>query len=148
MTLQQVTVSDMLTQLVAGLTALTLVCGLVGLAVRFVLLPWLQTHIVTPVKETKNQVTVNGHVSATPTLLDRVDTAAGLARDLRRQVDTVVETTDDLAAGQQAMGRMLDGHLDRSAGEWGRLWAAINEVRIAVGLTPAAPNHEGTDTDG
>jgi hypothetical protein len=112
-----------------------------GLLVRYALLPWLQTHIVSPVQEVNRQVTVNGHVSEVPTLLDRVDNAAVLAQELRDQVDTVRDTTDDLESGQQTLGRMLDGHLDRSAGEWGRIWEAIAELRALIGAQDEGKHH-------
>lgn len=120
-------------------TAVGLLLGLAtlgGLLVRYALLPWLQTHIVAPVSETRRQVTVNGHVSDTPTLLDRVDTAAAALGKVRTQLDDVEVKVDDAVGRVNATGRMLDGHLDRSAGEWGHLWDSIDDIRRHVGLPP------------
>lgn len=122
------TTAELLAVAGAGLTVVLGLAALAGLLVKYALLPWLKEHVVVPMAEVSRQVTVNGHVSKVPTLLDRVDQAAALAGELRDQVDTVVATTGDLATGQEAMGKMLDGHLDRSAGEWGRIWQAINEL--------------------
>lgn len=116
------TVTELLGAVGAAIGVLLGLATLGGLLVRYALLPWLQTHIVTPMREVNHQVTVNGHVSATPTLLDRVDTASEAAQELSAQVT-------ELQTGQKSLGGMLDGHLDRSAGEWGRLWEAIHAVQ-------------------
>lgn len=106
---------DDLLSLVAACIGITLgLCTLAGLAVRFVLMPWLREHLVTPVKETNHQVTVNGHVSRDPTLLDKVD-------HLQREIGRYRED-------MQVAARMFEGHIDRSAGEWGRLWSAIHHL--------------------
>jgi hypothetical protein len=89
-------------------------CTLVGLAARFVLMPWLREHLVTPIKETQHQVTVNGHVSQDPTLLDKIDSLQG--------------AVDDVQADQRTAARMFEGHIDRSSGEWGRMWRAIHAL--------------------
>lgn len=125
-------------------TAVGLILGLAtlgGLLVRYALLPWLREHIVTPLGDTRRQVTVNGHVSSTPTLLDRVDTVAHRLRATLQQLDTVEAKVDDNAERVNATATMLDGHLDRSAGEWGRLWDSIYDVREHVGL-PRQPTTE------
>lgn len=94
--------------ILGGMAALTVsLCVLVGIGVKLMLLPWLREHLVTPVKETAHQVTVNGHVSRDPTLLDKVD-------NLQRDITTAA--------------RMFDGHIERSSGEWNRLWAAIKQL--------------------
>lgn len=95
---------------------------LVGFLIKYALLPWILAHVVDPLKETSTtadelhrQVTVNKHVSATPTLLDKLDTVSGKVDDLGLQITTAA--------------RMFDGHIDRSAEEWGRLWGAIEHLR-------------------
>lgn len=80
-------------------------CAVLGLAVRFVLLPWLKDHLVLPVAETHRQVSENGHVDrTTPTIPDRLE-------DLSAKVDDATEAhavqTRDLAA----LNRVLDEHL-------------------------------------
>lgn len=89
---------------VATLTILTLLLALIGLAVRFILLPYLREHLIEPVKETRKQVTVNHHSSETPTVLDRID-------DVSQQV--------------HRLAGMFDGHLDWSQREVDALWAAL-----------------------
>lgn len=42
------TTGELLALVVGALTALTLLCGLAGMLVRFVLLPWLRDHMVAP----------------------------------------------------------------------------------------------------
>lgn len=49
------------------------ICALIGLLVKFVLLPYLEKNLVKPINEVHRQTTVNGHSSADPTLLDRID---------------------------------------------------------------------------
>lgn len=128
--------------LFAGL--LVSLCILAGFAARFVLWPWIRDHIVTKLDETHSQVTVNKHVSKTPTLLDRVDTTTAHVAGLVSQLDTVESKVDDTADRVNATARMLDGHLDRSSGEWGRLWDSIYDVREHVGL-PRKPPTERPD---
>lgn len=131
---------------VAGATVALMLglCALIGLAVRFVALPWLRDHIALPLAETRRQVTVNGHVSDTPTLLDRVDTATQQLGGVRAQLDDVEGKVDDATSRVNTTAKMLDGHLDRSAGEWGRLWDAIDDLRAHVGLPRL--RHDTTNT--
>lgn len=82
-------------------------CTLLGFFAKYVALPWFREHIVTPVKETNHQVTVNGHTSKDPTLLDKVD-------NLQTDITTAA--------------RMFEGHIERSGDEWTRLWEAIEEI--------------------
>lgn len=107
--------NDTVTLLVGVLTAVTLILGLVGMAMKFVALPWLKEHIAAPVQETQRQVTVNKHVSNPPTLLDKVD---HVSRDL-----AVVQS--DLTAAAE----MFEGHMDHSAEDRQNLWRAIAELR-------------------
>lgn len=128
------TLIEWLTAVGAALGILLGLCTLGGLLVRYALLPWLKEHIATPLRETHQQVTVNGHTSATPTLLDRVDTATAQIGSVAGKVDDVAAQVEDAVERVNVTGRMLDGHLDRSAGEWGRLWSAIDDLREHVGL--------------
>lgn len=132
-------------QLAGATVALLLgVCALLGLFAKYVALPWMREHIATPLAETRRQVTLNGHISETPTLLDRVDTATRQLGGVRAQLDDVEGKVDDANARVNATGRMLDGHLDRSAGEWGRLWDAIDDLRDHIGLPRL--RHDTTNT--
>lgn len=47
-------------------------CTLVGLATRYVLVPYLREHLLTPVQETHHQVTENNGSSPSPTVLDAI----------------------------------------------------------------------------
>lgn len=104
-------------------------CVLVGFFAKYVALPWFREHIVNPVKETNRQVTVNGHVSPEPTLLDKVD-------HLQAQVNQI--RSDSAVAA-----RMYEGHIDRSSGEWGHVWDALETLRRHVGAPPfkRGPHH-------
>lgn len=46
---------------------------LLGLSVKFILLPYLRDNLIKPINEVHRQTTVNSHSSADPTLLDRMD---------------------------------------------------------------------------
>lgn len=66
---------------------------LAGLAVRYVLIPYLRDHLVQPVADVHKQVTENHHANAQPTMLDRID-------DVHTEV--------------RALAKVMDGHLDAS----------------------------------
>lgn len=89
-------------------------CILGGFVVRFVILPWLQAHLVEPVKDTQHQVTENQHQSDTPTLPDRIE-------DLTDAVHAA--TRDHVTQGRdiRALTRVLDEHL-----RWSNRW--VDEV--------------------
>lgn len=74
--------SESLAIAVSALTAATLLVGLAGISVRFVLLPWLREHLVEPVAATQHQVTENGQRSDVPTVPD-------LLHGLSRQVQSM-----------------------------------------------------------
>lgn len=93
---------------VVSVSVLTGLLGLVGLAVRYVLLPYLKEHLIEPVKETNKQVTVNTHASDSPTVLDRID-------DVSQQI--------------RVLARMFDGHLSWSQAEVKRIDKKIDDNR-------------------
>lgn len=99
----------------AALSAVVLGLTLVGLAVRYVLMPYLREHLIQPVKETRKQVTENHHSNTVPTVLDRIDDVA----------NQVAENTRET----RAMARMFDGHLDWSQREVDRIWRRLEEDR-------------------
>lgn len=112
---------------------------LVGLVAKYVVLPWLEDRfapLARQVTETHRQVTVNGHISDDPTLVDRVDSnqdAIHAVRDGVRELKG--ETRRDLADLRQDMstiGRLYDDHIEWSAREAGALWAALIELRDGV----------------
>lgn len=105
------------------------ICGLAGLAVRYVLVPYLREHVVVPVQETHRQVTQNRHESNVPTVVDRID-------DLREQIDhlgsTIVATqavANAAARSSSAAHRRVDDHLTWAREEDSRLWRAVSEAR-------------------
>lgn len=75
-------------------TALSL-AALVGLGVRFILMPYLREHLVKPMALVQKQVTENSHHNAVPTVLDRID-------DVRQEVATLNETLEDHMAYSEA----------------------------------------------
>lgn len=105
---------DAVTIVVGILSAITLAIGLLGLAVRMVLVPWLEKHVIAPVKETNHQVTVNKHTSDPPTLLDKVD--------------RVQDKVDKVEADVRSAARMFEGHIDLSADDRRELWEAIDQI--------------------
>lgn len=67
---------------------------LVGLLTRFVLIPYIKEHVVSPMQDVRRQVTENHHTNPVPTVLDRIDDVSQQikewgeeSRELRRQVD-------------------------------------------------------------
>lgn len=100
--------SALLEIVVAVLSGVTLFLGLIGLGVRFALLPYLKEHVIDPVKQTNKQVTVNHHSSKEPTVLDRID-------DVHRELS--------------ALARMFDGHLDWSQREVDQLWRELKRKK-------------------
>lgn len=105
-----------LVEIVVGvLSGVVLLFSLIGLGVRFVLLPYLKEHLIEPVQETNKQVTVNHHSSAEPTVLDRIDDVRLQVKDVHAEVVTVA--------------RMFDGHLDWSQDEVDKLWKALQKKR-------------------
>lgn len=110
--------SEPLTLIVGVLTAATLLLGLIGLAVRYALLPWLREHLVEPVEHVKKQVTENHHANAMPTLPDRIDDVAQQVFDASLQVS--------------ALARMFDGHLESAAAESSAMWSALDRIATLI----------------
>jgi hypothetical protein len=73
---------------------MTSVIVFVGLAVRFVLVPYLRDHLVQPVQEVKRQVTENSHANAEPTLPDLIDDVRGEVRALSRVLEGHMSSSD------------------------------------------------------
>lgn len=100
-------------QLISGiLGAVVLMCTLLGLAVKFILLPYLREHLVKPMKQVEKQVTENHHSNKVPTVLDRID-------DVQKSVD---DFRVDLKLAREA----FKGHTD-----WSQEWVAKIEADIA-----------------
>lgn len=91
--------------------ALIAVLTLIGLAVRFVLVPYLRETIVKPLHQVRTQVTINGNTHKPPTVPDRVEDAKDtIMEELKRVHDEVI-----------ALSNMFDGHLEWSQREVDRL---------------------------
>lgn len=112
----------------AALGLLLAFCAVIGLAAKYVVLPWLEDRFA-PLKaqleETHHQVATNGHVSETPTLKDAVHTLQNEVRELKG------ETRSDLSSlrsDMHVMGVIYDRHLDWSARESGKLWTALHAI--------------------
>lgn len=80
--------------------------AVLGISVRFILLPYMREHLVQPMKQVQKQVTENHHHNAEPTVLDRID-------DVQQSVG--------------ALTRVIDGHLD-----WSEKWVDLIEREIAL----------------
>ena len=97
------------------------ICVIVGLAVRYVLVPYLRDHLIGPVRETHKQVTENHHQSPdTPTLPDRIE---------------------DVAVDVRALTRVMDEHL-----RWSDRWTSLYERRLDQ-LADSRMNGEQNDQD-
>jgi hypothetical protein len=118
---------------------------LIGLAVRFVLFPWLEKRfapLATQVRETHHQVTVNGHQSDEPTMLDKLDTLKAEVRELKGETRSdISHLRGDLAN----VGRLYDLHVDHSGDDRAELWDAVRELRAMIDGNPAAT--EGEDSE-
>jgi len=123
--------SDSVTLLVGVLTAITLCLGLLGLAVRFILLPYVREHLVEPVRSVEKQVTENHHANPHPTLPDRLSELSTQNMDLSLQIS--------------ALAHMFDGHLDWSQEEVRNIWRAID--RLGINVTKPLPKTRGSEPD-
>lgn len=111
-------------------------CTLLGLlltaAGKWIIVPWLErrfapvaNQVAAQLQDVHHQVTVNGHVSQEPTMLDKLDSTRAEVRELKG------ETRRDLADMRMdihTVGRVYDRHVDWSAAETGRLWEAIQRL--------------------
>lgn len=104
---------------VLTLTAVTLAVGLVGLAARFILVPWLKTTLIDPVEETRNQVTPTDATIQPPEL-----------------IPTLFEKVEHIERGIQTTNERLDDHLVWSEGEVNRIWQAIRRRKPPAKPTP------------
>lgn len=81
--------------IVATVTIVLGVSSIIGLLVRYALLPYLQLHLVKPVAEVRKQVTENSHRNAEPTVLDKLDDLATDVHTLSRVMDGHLQASDD-----------------------------------------------------
>lgn len=124
-----VTAKDAVEMLGAGLGLLLSFCVLVGLIGKWVVLPWLEDRfapLALQVKETHHQVSTNGHVSADPTLKDRVDSLRNEVRELKGETR---RDLGDVRADLHSVGQLYDAHVEWSGDDRARLWRAILELQ-------------------
>lgn len=117
----------------AALGLLLAFCAVVGLAAKYVVLPWLEDRFA-PLKaqleETHHQVTTNGHANpAEPTLKDSVHTLQNEVRELKGETR---KDLSDLRADLYVVGQVYDRHVDHAAGESRKLWKALDSLAETV----------------
>lgn len=98
------TSGDAVAFLVGVLGAAVSACILLGLAVRYALMPYLREHLLEPVQETHHQVTENNGGSEQPTVLDAIH---------------------DVQTDVGALSRVMDSHM-----EWSDRWTDLWEREI------------------
>jgi len=116
-------------------SAVLAVAALLGLLVKYVLMPYLIEQVVRPLRETHRQVTPHHRLRRDePTVVDRLD-------DVKTDLSGIKEAVEDLskkarenrrlalAAGGAAdlVGRRLSDHEAWSREEDSRLWSAITK---------------------
>ena len=132
------------TDLIAGFVAATLgVCTLTGLGVRFVLVPYLQKNIATPVAAVRDQVQ-NSHSTNLRHDIDAVSadvvTVDGKVERLDSKVDQQAVSLARVEAlltlmredGVTARAEQNQKHRDQQADHdkrLGEIWSAINAIR-------------------
>lgn len=109
----------------AALSGILALLALLGLAVRFVLMPYLRDHLVVPVQEVHTQVTENHHANPDATLPDRID-------DVHEEV--------------RALRMVLSGHLE-SGERWMELYdREIQLIKERQQLHEQLPHHRKGST--
>lgn len=84
---------------------------LIGLGTKFVLMPYLKEHLISPMKQVEKQVTENHHSNSVPTVLDRIDDVQEAVEDLRREM--------------RGMASMYEGHVN-----WSDRWVSLIEREL------------------
>lgn len=110
------------------------VSGVIGLAVRWALLPYLRDQVVKPIKETHRQVTPHDRpLDAEPTIVDRLDDVQTELRELRETGEGLAKKAERnrtlaLAAGERADAAhaRVDEHVAWAREEDTRLWRAVD----------------------
>lgn len=87
------------------------VAVIIGMATKFILLPYLREHLVNPMKQVEKQVSENNHTNKTPTILDKIDEVQDSVSDIRQEMN--------------AMSRMYEGHMS-----WSERWVQLIEREI------------------
>lgn len=124
-------------------TAVLAVCGVLGLVVRFVLLPYLRAEVVEPVQETHRQVTPHHRpANSEPTIVDRLDDVQTELREVRdvaeglsKKVRVNRQLIDAAGRAADAAHARLTDHEAWAREEDRRLWRAIEPP----GSEPSGP---------
>lgn len=122
-------------------TAVLGVSAIVGLVVRWALLPYLREQLVKPVQETHRQVTPHDRPGgdAEPTIVDRLDDVQTTVSEVRAEVEAIAKKAVRNRALAEAAGRAADAahkrlgdHEAWAREEDSRLWRAISVARQGV----------------
>ncbi len=140
--------SDAATEVGVIASAVLGVCAVIGLVVRWALLPYLREQVVKPVQETHRQVTPHNrptNADAEPTVVDRLDDVQTMVGELAEQVQRIGkkaqqnrELADAAGRSADAVHKRLSDHEAWSREEDSRLWRAISVARQRAG-------HDGKD---
>lgn len=111
-----------------------------GLVVRYALLPYLREQVVKPVQETHRQVTPHDRpTDAEPTIVDRLDDVQTGLTELREVAEGLAKKAVRNRALAEAAGKSADAahrriadHVAWAREEDSRLWAAVNNPRHSV----------------
>jgi len=123
--------------LVAGLIG---VCTLIGLAVRWVLLPYMRDQIVRPLRQINKQVAptdADWSAEPMPTVMGQLEEVVQEVRQTRAENRAAVDAAREEV---QQLGKMFDGHLEWSQDKVDELAKKIREAREIA--EQAASTHE------
>lgn len=100
-----------------------------GIGAKYVLLPWIKSNLVEPVREVNKQVTVNNNVSDPATMLDTVHHIEDKVDGLEETIHKIALDSAHIGAATGIIRGMWDHHLEWSAEEVRRLWNAIESLQ-------------------
>lgn len=106
------TIQWTLTTFLAALT-------IAGLAVRYLLMPYLRDHLVKPVEQVRKQVSENGHANEEPTVLDRIAEVKEDVAGVKTDIGAVVRVVDEHLAYSDRWTHLMERELDQLRRETG-----------------------------
>lgn len=109
--------SQALTAILIGAGAIVTVAGAAGVLwwlVKPRVAAWAEAQILTPVRETHHQVTVNHHSSTEPTVLDKIDTVGRQVAAVAEENQAQNRKIDAVQRNVTALHVVLDAHLHGS----------------------------------
>ena len=134
------TALDLLKEAAAVAGALTVLLGALWWLVKPRVVEWFRRTIVQPVQETHRSLTVNGHVSETPTLRDQVDTLTEQGRYLLDRANTNATGISAIRQEQADVRRQLKDHSEESRAAMAIYRRALADQGIHL---PVAPGEDG-----